>query len=313
MKRNANELGPAELKLLEDSSEGVVYDKNNKVKGGRLGKLVEVLTSHQVQTDDEFIPAFFLTLHSFTTSVELLEALFKRYDIRPPFGLDQREYEIYMDKKVVQVRLKVCHVLLHWIKTHFEEDFVDNQHLILRFKDFITKKVIMDFDKMAEQILDALEQQLLLHDHGNVVNSIFDIEKIDKEKAPKPILSTTRFGTDPITNLLQDKRAFLEIDPLEMARQLTLIEHGLYCKVKAYECLDQIWENRIKKEQSKHPKNPQNKRHEPGSLNSDISKLIQHTNDFTFWVATCIINNEALKTRFQALKYFIQLAQVNFI
>jgi son of sevenless-like protein len=214
-----------------------------------------------------------MTHHSFATSAALMDLLIKRYDITPPYGLNQRMFELYLDKKIVQVRLKVCHVLLYWIQNHFEEDFADNEFLILRFRDFIGKKVMADFEQMALQILDVLEKQLVDHDKVKTVISI-------PGERPKPLISSLRFGYDPLSNLLTDSKAFLDLDPLEMARQLTLLEHELYSKFQAYECLDQIWESHYRKEVAgyKQANLGHAKRHPPGSPNSDISKMIHHTN-----------------------------------
>jgi son of sevenless len=259
------------------------------------------------------MPTFLMTHHSFTTSAILMDQLFKRYHISPPPGLNQRMFEIFVDKKVVQVRLKVCHILLYWIQNHFEDDFVDNEYLILRFRDFIGKKVIHDFEQMAVQILNELEQKLQDQEQSKSRPKHL-IEKKESVNFPKPLLASIKFGVDPIAVLLTDSKAFFEIDPLEMARQLSIVEHDLYCKVQAYECTDQIWESHYRKEvaQSKQTKPAVCKRHSPGSPSSDISNLIQHTNEFTFWVATCIINNESLKGRVNAVKYFVQMAQVYF-
>jgi son of sevenless-like protein len=312
-KKNMQELTDMEIELLEDDLDGVVFENTTqkKVKGGRLSKLVEILTSHTPSIEDDFMATFLMTHHSFTTSAVLMDQLFKRYDISPPPGLNQRMFEIFVDKKVVQVRLKVCHVLLYWIQNHFEDDFVDNEYLILRFRDFIGKKVIHDFEQMAVQILNELEQKLQEQEQSKAKPKIV-VEKKEVATTPKPLLSSIKFGADPLATLLSDSRAFFEIDPIEMARQLTLVEHELYCKVQAYECTDQIWESHYRKEvaQSKQPKPPHCKRHSPGSPTSEISKLIQHTNEFTFWVASCIINNENLKARINAVKYFVQMAQV---
>jgi ankyrin repeat protein len=313
-KRNMQDLSEKEAELLEDGLDGIVFEgsgPNSKVKGGRLSKLVELLTSHAPNLDEDFMPTFLMTHHSFTTSAVFMDFLFKRYEISPPPGLNQRLFEIFVDKKVVQVRLKVCHVLLYWIQNHFEDDFVDNEYLILRFRDFIGKTVIHDFEQMAVQILNELEHKLLDHESSKIKQKPL-IEKKEPAPTPKPLLSSLRFGVDPIESLNSDPKAFFDIDPLEMARQLTIIEHELYCKVQAYECTDQIWESHYRKEvaQSKQPKPTICKRHTPGSPNSDISRLIQHTNDFTFWVATWIINHDNLKNRINAVKYFIQMAQV---
>lgn len=304
LRKNTNELSVDELMVLNDTKEGIIIDDGGrKIKGGRLGKLVEALTSHNVTLEEDFTAAFVMTHHSFTTSAALMDQLFKRYEITPPYGLNQRMFEIFLDKKVVQVRLKVCHVLLYWIQNHFEEDFADNEFLILRFRDFITKKVMFDFEQMGVQILDSLKRQL---------SETFEKSRVpNNAEKPKSLLNTTRFGADPIANLLTDNRAFLDIDPLEIARQLTIIEHDLYSKFQSYECLDQIWESYHRKEKASYKQAAPitTKRHVPGSPSSDISQMIRHTNEFTFWVATCIVNNPTIKGRVNALKYFVTMAQ----
>lgn len=230
--------------------------------------------------DDEYSSAFLLTHHSFCTSATLLDLLIKRYDITPPYGLNQRLFEIYLNKKIIQVRLKVCQTISYWIQNHFEEDFADNSHLIERLRDFISSKVMVDFETMAQQMSDILSNQI----NGEQEKTRIVIP-ITSEKT-KPILGSLRFGFDVISNLASDPRAFLDLDPLEMARQLTLLEHELYCKFQAYECLDQIWESYYKKEVASYqnPRSSKPKRHTPGSQNSDISKMIRHTNEVNFLV-----------------------------
>ena len=96
---------------------------------------------------------------------------------------------------------------------------------------------------------------------------------------PKPILPLPRYGSDLLAMLTTDVKAILEIDPLEVARQLTLMEFELFAKVKAYECLDQIWDSHRRKETLAISNvNVPTKRHVPGSSNSDITKIIDHTN-----------------------------------
>ena len=218
-----------------------------------------------------------MTHHSFCTSTSLMDHLMKRYDITPPYGLNQRMFELFLDKKVVQVRLKVCHTMLHWIQNHFEEDFADNEFLTSRLNDFITKKVMLDFEQMGDQILGVLNRQLAGEEKPKTIISPVG-------ERPKPILSSQRFGGDPLANLMSDPKAFLDIDPLEMSRQLTLMEHDLYSKFQAYECLDQIWEGHLKKELASYnqPKALNPKRRSPGSGSSDISKMIRHTNEVSF-------------------------------
>ena len=51
--------------------------------------------------------------------------------------------------------------------------------------------------------------------------------------------------------LLTDSRFFLDIDPLEIARQLALMTFSDFRNVRPVECLDQIWGDKRKKELAK--------------------------------------------------------------
>lgn len=136
-KKATARLTEEENKLLDEKIEIIIDESNGKkfVKGGKLTNFVQYATSHIVTDLEcvrEFTTALLMTHHSFTTSIELMDQLLKRYEVTPPYGLSQRMFEIYLDKKIVQIRLKVCNILYTWINTHFEEDFVDNEPLLLR-------------------------------------------------------------------------------------------------------------------------------------------------------------------------------------
>jgi son of sevenless-like protein len=125
----------------------------------------------------------------------------------------------------------------------------------------------------------------------------------EKEK-PKSILPA-KLSPEPLADL----KSILDFDPLEIARQLTLLEFELFANVPAYECLDQIWKSKRKKEALQYR---QLRKHEmENHSGAHISCLISHTNQFGYWVATVILETEQLKARLQAIKFFIQLALVN--
>ncbi|KAL5037234.1 hypothetical protein RTP6_004701 [Batrachochytrium dendrobatidis] len=302
-----------ELKVLEDSTEGLVLEEmggKRQIKGGTLTKLLEAATGHD-NNDEDFTAAFILTHHSFTTSSELLDQLFKRYEIAPPYGLSQRIFEIYIDKKVVQVRLRVCHVLQYWIQNHFEEDFVEYDQFILRYRDFVEKKVKFDFEQLSITMLEVLEKKLAEDFKFRPTPQISS----DREKlCPKVILSQRSFAvgypvTDVFATLGSDPKAYLEVDPQEMARQLTLVEFELFSRVKPFECLDQIWDGHRRKENLALKGSNYAKRQTSGEGSiSEISRLIQHTNQISFWIATNIVTQETPKARMNIIKYFVQVA-----
>nr|KAJ3420229.1 hypothetical protein HK105_005931 [Polyrhizophydium stewartii] len=319
-KKPSTQLTRDELGVLEDSVEGLVFEETGGrrlIKGGRLNKLLEAATHHE-RNDDEFTAALIMTHHSFTTSSELLDQLFKRYEISPPYGLNQRLFELYIDKKVVQVRLRVCHVLQHWIQNHFEEDFIDYEQFILRYRDFVEKKVAIDFEQLSVTMLETLERKL-----GEDYRQRPIAQIAPDRVCPKPVLSARGYaGIDPLVALASDPRGFLEIDPLEMARQMTIVEFELFARVKAYECLDQIWDGHRRKENLANKGSAGGgggsggagggaavaKRNDSGQAHSEISRLIQHTNQLSFWIATNIATQEVPKARMNVVKYFVQVA-----
>ena len=73
-----------------------IYFENSKVKGGELEKLVEFLICEGSSSDSEFLPAFIATLHSFSTTPELLDIIMNQYEM----------LEMFAESQLMQVRLK---------------------------------------------------------------------------------------------------------------------------------------------------------------------------------------------------------------
>lgn len=98
--------------------------------------------------------------------------------------------------------------------------------------------------------------------------------------APPPILPK---------NLRKIK--FLDIDPLEMARQLTILESKLYNRIKPVECLGKSWSK-------------------PDSdiFAKGIKDTINTSNRITGWVAEAILVQEDLKKRSAWIKQFVAIA-----
>ena len=84
----------------------------------------------------------------------------------------------------------------------------------------------------------------------------------------------------------------MTIDPLEIARQMTLIEFSIYEKIQAKECIGQAWNGK-----KKHIVSP------------NISAVIAFTNQISAWVATKILESEDIRVRYSILKYFVTVAK----
>ena len=93
------------------------------------------------------------------------------------------------------------------------------------------------------------------------------------------------------------KLKFLDIDALEFARQLTIIECRLYCKIKATECLNKTWQKKLQ------PNEPY-----PAA---NVKALILHSNQLTNWVAQMILTQADVKRRVIVIKHFVAVADVS--
>ncbi|RKP02606.1 hypothetical protein CXG81DRAFT_10590 [Caulochytrium protostelioides] len=264
-----------EARLFATSLDGLVLAEENGqtvIKGGKLGKLVERLTLIAMP-DWDYISAFVMTHHSFTTSFDLLEALINRYETALPPGLTESTFDQFIKKAIVPVRLRVCTVIRMWIEMHFEEDLAVSDSLVMRLQDFIDKRSGVDLSTMSSRI--TMPRVLLPRHH------------------------------DLAQYLMTEPRGFMEIDPQELARQLSIMEFSFFQRVKVWECLDQIWGDRRKKEARAYgTKVPEDVAESSGG----ISSMIKHTNKLTNWIAQVVITADTIKGRINCIKYFVMLA-----
>ena len=105
---------------------------------------------------------------------------------------------------------------------------------------------------------------------------------------PKPIL--------PQNVTAQNQNSILTYHPLELARQLTLIEYRLYVAIKPAECLGQNWMSKKKEE-----------------LAPNILAMISHFNYISNWISSEVVKCADLRERTLILKHAIEIAEVPFL
>eukprot|EP01132_Coremiostelium_polycephalum_P004650 gene4650-5809_t len=122
--------------------------------------------------------------------------------------------------------------------------------------------------------------------------TIYYIPKIENEQDtfPEPIVPKTLVSNNPY---LSNSITFLDIHPVEIARQLTLIEFNLYCKISSQDLYHQAWNK------------PESKDRVP-----NIMALITRSNTVSYWVATEILLSTNIKHRATVLKRFITIAEI---
>lgn len=96
-----------------------------------------------------------------------------------------------------------------------------------------------------------------------------------------------------LTNITpQNENDILTYSPIELARQLTLIEYKLFAAIKPSECVAQHWMSKKKDE-----------------LAPNILKMISRFNEVSNWVSSEIVKCTDLAQRTTVLKMVIDIAE----
>jgi hypothetical protein len=128
-------------------------------------------------------------------------------------------------------------------------------------------------------------------EHANLANTILKVlEKRDTGKGKKLLLNFSKEAPPPILPKNLNYIKFLDIDPLEIARQLTIMESKTYSLIQPIECLNKAWSDK------------------DNSPAVNVKAMIEFSNKTTGWVATAILKESDIKRRCNVLKHFILVA-----
>ena len=266
-----------------DLENELVFDEKAdppQIRGGTLAALVEQLTRHD-KLDSDFNNTFLLTYRSFTSALELFDLLVMRFSIQPPYGLAQQHYQMWADVKQMPIRLRVVNILKSWFGNYWmEKHDAASKDLIRKAYDFAEKSITTSSTPGAQALMAVLDQRLRGQDA-----SPKELVRNQNTPVPPPILPK---------NL--KKLKFLDIDALEFARQLTIIDSNLYGKIKSTEWLNKMWQKSASAEDP-----------EPAV---NVRAVILHSNQLTSWVAEMILTQTEVKRRSLVIKHFIAIAEV---
>ncbi|CUS15462.1 unnamed protein product [Tuber aestivum] len=261
-----------------DYDSEIIYGAKNKVKGGTLVALVERVTRHDM-LDSNFISTFLLTYRSFTTAHELFNQLVRRFTVQPPSALDGPEFEIWTEKKQKLIRVRVLSILKMWLEQNWMEGLDDNARDLLKKMQQFAQGVMLPQLSGTSQVLSLIDTRL----------------RGQEPEMKRLILNMVVQPPPPIMPKHMKKLKFLDIDALEFARQLTIIESKSYGKLKAAECLSKGWS-----------KQPSSGGPDPAE---NIRAIIMQSNRLTNWVAEMILTQAEVRKRVIVIKHFIAVAE----
>lgn len=281
--------------LDSDAAYSLHYDSKGHIKGGTKKSLIECLTSHQTMYS-YFDTVMIITFRSIFTTTEFLDFLIDRYNISPPEGLSYDDYNDWTENKSKKIKLKVIEVLNILFSEYWNPGY---------YEPGIEK--LVDFAQAAavEQIPKSKNLSSLIEKCYSMKNSL---EQLPESSPLALSLSLAPVSLDPQSFLINSsnfsgvmgptnsfkmrKLKLLDIDPLVFAKQLSIKEHSLYCKISIFECLNRTWKAKYSNL----------------GCSRNISKFISNSNHLTNYVSHVIVRQTDIKKRVQLLQFFINVA-----
>ena len=249
--------------------EALVRDGNRSVLGGSLSSIVRVLSENDQASTSPGVRAFFNTFRMFATAHELLDALFAQY-----------ARATSMEMRNATVRFMYVWLSQFWF------DRTDAT-VLDRLRDFTAQTPPTEL----QAPLDALTK--LVHCRLQEGGSTPTMPKVDVQPAgaPAPLISRSQSAALRSASDMREV-SLLDLEPLELARQITLVENALYCSISPLDLL--FRQTAFKGEQL-------------GSSSSSIKAMSLLTTQLTNWMGECILRESDIKRRTQLLRFFVRL------
>lgn len=279
--RDFNLLSDLHSKLggLDGRELDVVYDEQRRndrelvVVAGTASKLFSLLADHRVQ-DKEYIDVYLATHLRFISTPTLFSQLLEHF--RNPLALLSQTSttpltDAEAEEYVPLIQVRIVNVFKKWLRYHYAYEF-ENEKIATQMEAFITE---------LKHSQDAEHNQwsfFLASSWANRHLTNFDAYETDVSEAPKVIVP----GPTKPTNL-----SFLDINPIELARQLTIRHQNMYQRVRNIHLMAFLKEK-------DDPSNP------VGDIAAFSSKLVD-------WVGYELASTPTVKKRAQVYANFVKL------
>lgn len=137
----------------------ITFNSDGNMVGASLAVLVEKMTPHDGPVELIFWSSFFFTFRLYTTPADLVDALIRRYHLAPPSQvvMTEKEREMWVERKVVPVRLRVYNLLKAWLDSFWKAETDDV--VLETLREFASQVLQRSLPAMAPRLLEAIRKR----------------------------------------------------------------------------------------------------------------------------------------------------------
>ena len=240
----------------------LLYAQDKSLRAASLDTLIRLLPS----SDSNYIDTFLMTYRAFCNAEELFSRMVQLWETA----------SVQANTEALKVfRIKFMNVVIKWIEKH-GVDFDDTSLMkVSRFLDA----------KLAEGVVSSTTHkkiaQLIRHKIERTTKKVLHNQDF---LAPPPVVSP---GLDELHEL-----DITFIDPLEIARQITLLDEQAFKSIAPSECMNQSW----------------NKPAICNEVSPNIIKMITRFNSTSTWSARLLVSEPNIRKRKSILTRIIKIA-----
>ncbi|TQS37863.1 hypothetical protein Golomagni_01649 [Golovinomyces magnicellulatus] len=283
---SADDHEDAESKLLQKTyAHELLINKDGAITGGTLPALVERLTINDSTPDSLFVSTFYLTFRSFVTPEDFASTLIDRF-----------EYAKEDLNNSSPVRLRVYNVMKGWLESHWRES-TDRSALDI-IENFARTTLSEALPAAGQRILELTAKASEQNRQSITPSTVSLSSKTDsrqslssKSSMPNPAINKTAMSLLKGWKMGGNHLSILDIDPLEMARQLSLKWMKAFCAILPEELLGAEWTKCS------------------GTNSPNIKTMVLLATDLSNFVADTVLQYEEAKKRANVLKHWIKIAQ----
>jgi len=238
----------------------IIRDGFPVVYAASVEKLLEK-TFDDFYRDNDFLDIVFITHPYFIVSAKLLERfvdLYNSFDPKKPWQ--------------ERIRLKILENTKTWV-THYSEDLKRDPSFVSMLKQFVAKTA--GANKLEETLLGFFRVVL------GVMETNANAGKELRRKQSQKLITNLKIDVQDLE--------ILDIDYIELAEQITLIDHDLLKAITPNEFLHKNFDS---------PKSAP-------FFNAMVNKF----NEWTMWVVTEVLKKQKPNTRAMVVAHFIKVAQ----